>query len=352
MLASFYSPMTHIPRQIPWAESRSREIICTFAIFALGPTVIFWAWFLLQGRHGIHDGYENLVFAMPISSLWITLGPILMQRGEFELEKLISALNEPEIDEEWDMQAIQRAILRADRIYYWITLPLAFAAVASVWWGAPAISSIVKINGVAAQLGGIIVICSVGFASASGMWGCYKALSIVRAATRATSWQWLPFRPQQSRSVRALHEFCWAMALIFSLGNLSLPTLFVVQAELPSLTRGIVVIFVAILAVGGLVLFTVPIRWLRKHGDIQKEQLLEALAAPIEHSQEAVLSADSYSVLELRRRDYVLNMALTLRTAISSLNPIPWPQLVTRGAATLILPLVLSILQLAVTRLL
>jgi hypothetical protein len=349
MLTSAYSPLTGIARRTSWASSRARERAVTFAAFALPPTVAFWAWFLVQGRHGIRHGYHHLVFAMPVTSLWITLGPMLMQHGEFGLEKLVGALNAPAVSGHLGVRAIQRAIDRADRCYYWLTLPFAFAAVAAVWLGHATISSIVQIRGPVAQAAGIVVISSVGFATASGMWGCGKALYLVRVATRTASPDWLPFRSQQPSGMDDLHEFCWSTALIFSSGSVSLPTLMVVQTRLPAPARAIVLLFVGILAIGGLVMFTVPILWLHRIGTVQKERLLDALATPIEFSHEVVLNAGSHSVNELRRREHVLNMALRLRTEISALSPLPLPQLVTRGAATLVLPLVLAILQLAVT---
>lgn len=318
------------------------------------PTAAFWAWFLLQGRLDISDGYGSLVIAMPITSLWITLGPLLMQQGEFGLEKLISAFNGPDVSDHWDTEAIQRTLKRFDRCYYWTTLPIAGAAVASVLIGGETIASIVRIDGFAAVLAGIIVIFSVGFTSASGIWGCAKALLTVRAATRATSADWRPFRAQsqQPECMQALYEFCWSTAFIFSAGSVSLPTLFVAQSQLPPASRMIVFAFIGVLALGGLVLFTVPIVWLRQLGDLQKDRILDSLAVPIERSLESVLDADSYSSVELRRREHVSDVAMKLRSEIASLNPVPLPHLLTRGGATLVIPLVLTTAQIAITRML
>lgn len=352
-LVSAYSPLTEVARRIPWARTRrSRQRLCTFAVFSLGPTIVFWAWFLLQGQHDIRNGYHELIFAMPITALWITSGPLLMQRGEFGLERLLAALNETAAVGHWNLEAVQRAVDRADRYYYWTTLPITVMAVASVWLGSGTIASIVDISGIGARLGGIVVISSVGFATASGMWGCYKAVSIIRAATRTSPSAWLPFRSQQPSGIQALNEFCWSTALTFSVGSISLPTLFVVQSQLPAVARVIVLIFVGILAVGGLVLFTVPISWLRRIGGAQKDQILDALATPIEQSHDAVLHPDHYSLVELTRQGRILDMALKLRGEVSAQTPMPLPQLVSRGAATLILPLVLTLLQIAVTNVL
>jgi hypothetical protein len=53
---------------------------------------------------------------------------------------------------------------------------------------------------------------------------------------------------------------------------------------------------------------------------------------------------------ELSKHSSVLDMALKLRREIYAANPVPLPQLVTRGASTLALPLLLTALQIVVTK--
>lgn len=350
-LTSLYSPLTQLALRLPWFRSdRARQRLAVFVIFSVVPTVVFWSWYLLEGRHGIRHDFHNLSFAMPVTSLWITLGPMLMQHGEFGLQKLVTSLNATASGGRWDLGAIQKAVDRADRLFYWITVPITAAAVASVWLGRATIGSAVDITGSPAQLGGMVVILAVGFTTAAGMWGCFKALTIARAATSTASASWMPFRSQQPSGVQALHQFCWSTALIFSAGSTSLPTLFVVQAHLPGAARAIVLVFIAVLGAGGLLLFTVPISWLRKLGGAQKDEVLDSLAAPIEDIQNAVLHPDEYSADELSKRSSVLDMALKLRREISAANPAPLPQLVTRAAATLALPLLLTAMQIVVTK--
>lgn len=350
-LTSFYSPLTQLARRLPWfRSSRIRQRLATFMIFSLVPTVVFWTWYLLKGRHGIRHDFHNLSFAMPVTSLWITFGPILMQHGEFGVQKLVTSLNATASGGRWDLGTIQKAVDRADGLFYWITVPITTAAVASVWLGRSTIASAVDITGWPAQLGGMVVILAVGFTTAAGMWGCFKALTMTRAATDTAADSWLPFRSLQPSGVQALHQFCWSTALIFSAGSTSLPTLFVVQTQLPGAARAIVLVFIAILGAGGLLLFTVPIGWLRKLGAAQKNQVLDSLATPIENVQDAVLHPDKYSADELTKRGSVLDIALKLRREISTTNPVPLPQLVTRGATTLALPLLLTVLQIIVTK--
>lgn len=93
-----------------------------------------------------------------------------------------------------------------------------------------------------------------------------------------------------------------------------------------------------------------PIGWLRKLSGAQKSQVLDSLAAPIEDVQNAVLHPDQYSADDLTKRSNVLTMALTLRQEIATANPIPLPQLVTRGTTALALPLLMTMLQEIVTK--
>ena len=122
------------------------------------------------------------------------------------------------------------------------------------------------------------------------------------------------------------------------------------QAQLPGLARAIVLVFIAILGAGGLLLFTVPIGWLRKLGEVQKSQVLDSLAVPIEDIQDALLHPDRYSADDLTKRSSTLDMALKLRQEISAASPVPLPQLVTRGASTLAFPMLLTVLQIVVTK--
>lgn len=44
-----------------------------------------------------------------------------------------------------------------------------------------------------------------GFASASGLWGVYMALSVIRGATQRAAIDWHPFRSQQPEGVAHLY---------------------------------------------------------------------------------------------------------------------------------------------------
>jgi hypothetical protein len=137
-LTSLYSPLTQLALRLPWFRSnRARQRLAIFVIFSLVPTAVFWGWYLLKGRHGIRHDFHNLSFAMPVTSLWITFGPMLMQHGEFGLQKLVTSLNATASGGRWDLGAIQKAVDRADDLFYWITLPITAAAVAL---GRPAFS--------------------------------------------------------------------------------------------------------------------------------------------------------------------------------------------------------------------
>lgn len=340
--------MTTLARRIPWARGGIRQTLGTAVLFSVLPTAVFWVWYLAEGEHGIRPGYHKLIAAMPITSLWITLGPLMMHFGERSLTRLLGALNHTAEGSTWDLAPLQRTIDRADKHYYTVVAPITCAAIAAVCLGAGTIGSIVDISSLGARIGGMIVIAVTGFASATGMWGCYKALALVRAATREKSAPWYG-EDEQPNGIRALNTFCWMTALIFSTGSLSLPTLIVVQSQLPSLARGIVIAFMVILGAGGLVLFTVPISWVRRLGSNQRDLVVARYEPALARGRRISRDWHGVTALEVHTVKALYDLAKDSRAEILGRNPVPVPQIITRCAATLILPLALTVLQIAVT---
>jgi disulfide bond formation protein DsbB len=349
-LTSRYSPMTGIPRGIRWvAGHQGRERLCTFCIFSLVPMLLFWAWYMLAVRHNIRSDYHYLSYTMPVSSLWIAFGPMLVQQWEFNLERLIATFNATGETDGWNLKDIQRSIDRADRTYYWFTLPLALAASLALLLAFPALASIITIRGFLAKLAGILVILAVGFTSASGIWGAVKALLVVRGATRRAKIAWLPFRSQQAGGIHEVYLFTWTTAVFFSAGSVFLPSLFVVQTQLPTTAKVIVWIFAALLFAGGLVLFTVPARMLYRLGQTQKGKVLDTLAPPLEAGMSAVADPGQQSTERLEQLGHAVEIALKLRREIGNQSPAPVFNFVARAAATLVLPILITLIQVAVT---
>ena len=345
------SVIVRLPRRLSWtAGHRGRERVVAFSFFALGPTIVFWTWFLAAARHSMSHSYRGLELAMPVSALWITFGPLLMQQWEYNLERLSRVLIASHAADQWDLAAMRRATERADRGYLPFVLPMTIAAPIALWLAYPSYQADLSIRGPVSKAGGLAVIAFVGFVNANGMWAAYKSVQVVRAVTATARPTWFPHRASQPLGMQELARFSWSTAFMFSAGAVFLPSLIIVQARLPLAPRLIVLLFVAILFAGGLALFAVVFNRLGKLARAQQGKAIDQVAESIERVelilQQAQLHHNSLQIVALSMQ---LRSLLTLRGSIQAVNPLPLPQLISRAASTLLLPLVLTALQFMLT---
>ena len=346
-----HSLVIRLPRRLAWSAGRKgRERAITFGVFALGPTIIFWVWFLAAARHSMSHAYHGLEWAMPVSALWITFGPLLMLQWEYSFERLSRVLITSHSVDEWNLGALRRAAKHADRWYFPFVLLMTIAAPVALWSAYPSYQADLSIRGVIAKIGGLAAILFVGFVNANGMWGAYKSVELVRAATVNAHPVWNPYRANQSPGLGELARFAWTSALSFSAGGVFLPSLYIVQSRLPPASRVIVLGFVAILFAGGFGLFTVAVGRLGQLASAQKDKVVDGIAARIEHVssdlEKAGRNSEWAKVTALSTR---LQPLLAEQARIQAMDPLPRPQLISRAASTLLLPLVLTALQFALT---
>jgi hypothetical protein len=341
------TPFVSLPRKLGYARGHPwRERLCVFAVFSLLPTVLFWVYFTVSVWPRITPAYSGLRIAAPISSLWITFGPLLMQQGEFSLERLIAALNRDGPGAGWNFGDIQHALDKAARLYWWITIPLAILAAAAILAAYPSLAAAIPLNAYS-RAGGVFDLLITGFVSASGIWAIYTALSVIRAATRRALIPWHPFRSQRPEGLVQLYTFTWTVALIFSTGSVFLPALYVLRQRLGAVPSTIVLIFAVILFLGGLVLFSVPALMLYNMAQGQQARVLDTLAPVIETSAAQLQQASQQTTVSILRTHYTLSTALQLRTAIAAQNPAPVFNTIARAATTLLIPLFLTLIQIA-----
>lgn len=346
------SPLVRLPRRLLRSSGdRRRERVVAFAVFALVPTIVFWVWFLAAARHSMSHAYRGLELAMPLSALWITFGPLLMQQWEYNVERLSRVLAATGDDDHWDLAAMRRAAQRADRGYLPFVLPMTIAAPIALWLAYPAYQADLSIHGTASKAGGLAVILCVGFVNANGMWGAYKSVQTIRAATAGARPAWHPYRAGQSAGMRELTRFSWTSALMFSAGAVFLPSLYIVQARIPAAPRLIVLLFVAILFSGGLALYTVAFNRLGRLAHSQQSKALNQIAAKLEHVgldlDQAQRNNDVMRLIALGVRQQTL---LAEHAAVQAVDPLPRPQLISRAASTVLLPLVLTVLEFALNK--
>lgn len=343
------TPFVRVPRLIRFVEGRVwRERVCTFVVFSVPPTAFFWIYFIFYVRPNIPHGYESLHWALPVSSLWITFAPPLMQQGEFNLERLIRAFNKDGPGAGWNFGDIQKAISTSDRAYYWFTVPMALGSALAIWLAYPTLSSVIPLNSFT-KATGVFDLLAIGFVSGSGLWGVLMAVSIVRGATMRPAVTWRPFRSQRPAGVAELYRFVWSVAVIFSVGSVFLPLIFGLRPRITGVAAAIVFVSVCLLFIGGLLLYTVPVLMLYRMAERQQAHTLESFSPLIESaiSASGTLMADPPErVLTVH---FALRTILDLRQAIAQEAPAPVFKTLTRAATTLVLPVFLTLLQVALT---
>jgi hypothetical protein len=343
------SPFTAIPRSIGFIQGRIwRERLCVFVIFSFLPTVFFWIYFSLSAWPHISPGYSGLRIAAPITSLWITFGPLLMQQGEFALERLIKAFNDDGPDAGWNYGDIQHAIDAAGRVYYWAALPLAGMAAGAILAAYPTLSSAIPLN-TYSRAGGAFDLLVTGFTAGSGIWAACTAVAVVRGATRRAAVTWRPFRSESPHGLTQLYAFTWTAAVIFSTGSVFLPALIVLRQRLGAVPSTIVLVFATLLFTGGLILFSVPAFMLYRLAQRQQERALDRLAPIIEAGISQLEKTDRQATASVIRTHYAVTTALQLRAAIAAQNPAPVFNTLARAGTTLVLPLFLTLVQIAST---
>lgn len=349
VLSTRFTPFVSLPRRFPFIRGRQwRERLCAFAIFSVPPSLASWLYFTLSVWPHLTPAYSGLRIAIPITYVWVAFGPLFMQQGEFSLERLITALNRDGPRAGWNFDAIQHAIDKAARGYYWISIPLALITAAAFLAAYPTLSAAIPLNPYT-EAGGIFVLLVTGFVAASGIWAVYLVLSVIRAATRGAALTWHPFRSPRPHGLMQLYTFTWSVALLFSTGSVFLPALYVLRGRLGAIPSTIVLVFAAVLFLGGLILFSVPALMLYNMAQDQQARTLDTLAPIIENSITQLEQAGQQTTASILKTHYTLDTALQLRHAIAAQNPAPVFNTIARAATTLALPVVLTLIQIAAT---
>ncbi|WP_261570936.1 hypothetical protein [Frankia gtarii] len=323
--------------------------MANFALFGLAPTVLYWVWYLGQGRDGIPDDYHFLKIAAPLSGLWISLAPLVFQQGEFIYEELLDALSTDETEAGWDIPAIQSSIDRIDRHYALISRSLALPIAISVGYVLHGIRDIAPVDWPAGLLGESVILIFVGHISATGIWGIVKVLAILHSAVTHSTPQWRPFRAPYG-GFQSLFRFAWLNGVNFSLSNFTVPALIAVWPRLHDTTRSISATFIALTSIGGLLTFWLTTVWLNRTSRRMQTEAVEALAPAIETLSTRLVRIDRLSAQEAVHLRHSLDALLMLRQQLLHEDPAPRIRTAFRASTTVVLPVVLIFVQFLLQR--
>lgn len=352
MINSWPTPFVQLPRRMPFncPDGGLRARLVVFAAFAFIPTALFWTWYVVEAyEFTSSQSIVGLRPAMVVSSLWLLLGPLLMQQGEYNLERLLAKFNAPGGSADYDAHRISLSLARVDQLFY-LTVLGGLAAAAALWFAFPNLETVIPIVGIWRRMAGLIVALFVGFVSASGIWGVAKALTLVVSATRCHSGLWWPFGTHTSVSLEALQAFAWKTGIIFSVGSTFLPPLFVVRDSLPLVSEGVVTAFAFLLFAGGFLIFSVPAAILYKLGQRLQDYALAQLDPVFRRVTPMIANIDQRPLHVVTHLHLVVTSATAFRLALQAEDPSPLStRTLARAATTLALPILLTAWQVVST---
>jgi hypothetical protein len=351
-LVTWFSPFTSVPRALRRVRRTTRrQRVAGFCLFALVPSVLFWWWYLTAVQHRLPHEAGSLAYAMPAAAAWVALAPVLMQHGEFVLERLVKAFARMGGYTGWNLEAMQRELDRMDRAYYAVVLPLGLLPPLALALSYRQLGGILPIGSTLDRVAGLAVITAVGLASASGLWGAAKALLLVAVATATATPTWQAFHSDRIWGLRQLYSFAWSEGTIFSFGALFIPAMLAVQPRLSAASKVIVWCFVVLLLVGGLALFSVPTLLLARLAQRRKDAALDALAPLIADAIADAQKIDRLPLTRAMRARWRLDAMLRLRQEMVSAAAAPFSfDYIARASATLVLPALLTAAQIVAQR--
>lgn len=351
-LMSRLTPYTAVPRRLPWfAATQSRQRLANVLVFCAGPSALYWTWYAAGGGDHIPADYHLLRVAAPLAGLFILIGPLAFQQGEFIYERLLQSISDDASEDGWDLTSIQQRINQLDRIYYHVTGPLAIATAVAIGYVFYEIRDIAPVTGTSAKLGALVVLACVGFVTATGVWGAMKVAIIVNTITRTANPTWSPFRTEP-QGIHDLFRFAWSEGVVFSLGNITTPALLAVMPRLPTAAKVVSWSFITLTFVGGLLLFALTSRWLLAMANRQHVEALDKIAPTLEHLAEQVPEVVRMSGDEVLRLRHGLEAALLLHQHIQNCTPSPVSRrTVLAATTTLVIPVLLTLFQVVIAKL-
>lgn len=347
------TPYTGLPRGPPWfVKTLWRQRLANFLMFSAVPTVLFWTWYASGGGDHIPADYRLLRIAAPLSGLFVLIGPLAFQQGEFVYERLLRSISEDGAEGGWDLFSVQQEIDQLDRIYYRVTVPLAVAVATTIGYVFNEIRDIAPLTSTFAKVGAVVVLAFVGFVTATAIWGAIKVTIIINTITKTANPKWYPFRAEP-QGLHELFRFAWSEGVIFSLGNVTAPALLIVMPRVSTAAKIISWGFITLTFVGGLLLLGVTSRWLFTLANRQQSDALDRLAPTLERLADQVPDVTRMPGSEVARLHHSLETVLLLRQHIQNSTPAPFSRrTVLAATTTLVIPTLLTILQIVASKLL
>lgn len=254
------------------------EYPARLAIVGVCPWVLFWAWFFGADVRSHVDG--RLSAAIIAASLWMLIAPLLMALSERHLRSVLSTLCDAPHRDGWAIEPMLSALLRSNR-YYW---PVSIVAVLVFGCGFLAANSLMVDQlglpklALMLRITGTICMAATGLATGAGIWGVIKVVMFFKAIRVHSKPAWYPLRPYQIDGYESLSQFALLTAAGFSCGALFAPIVWIALLESDGIVRLLCAFGLTGLALGSVILFTIPTRYLALLAREARDRQLDRLA--------------------------------------------------------------------------
>jgi hypothetical protein len=327
-----------IPKSIPFVRRHlPLQVLVNLLLFSAPPTIMFWYWMLTEVMPALRPIRNDLLLAMVVASIWITVGPIFMQIAEF-IEDRWFALVKREAAFGWNITAMHGRIIRANRLNLPLALVGGVLTTVSLALALPDLSTIIPIEHGWAVVAGFAVIAQVGFTSTSGLIGAYKAIATSLAATRGVRLNWTPYGSWLSATWSSYWMF-GLLGVMFSTGAVFIPSLLFVESGFHAGARVIVWAFIVLLSLGGVGMFLVPTTHTYQALRRARNEMLSRLDTPIDTLLSQIIECGAERRREALLAHRQLSVLLAARREIEAVRLLPSGHLITNIVITIIVPL-------------
>jgi len=278
-------------------NSESRYLFLIPLGAALPPMIVFILWFLQgflgESSNAFRSG--QFTWAIPVASLWILFGPLLMTLGELEFGKTVRELRRTRNDG-WPIEHIEFCVSRVNRIAWLIVAIFVMLTLVAYLLSEQWLETNLEVGErfSPSWWAGLFVLTHIGHVSGWGVWGVAKALTLTRIVSSSANYKsrskqlgvllppWTPFRSDQVPGMEAIATFAIRTALLFSAGSVMAPAIALTANKVSAVASIPLWIAILVLLLGSSALFIVPAVWISQLARWQKAEYVRRIATRFE----------------------------------------------------------------------
>jgi len=262
--------------------------------------IVFILWFLQGFLGDSSNAFRSgqFTWAIPVGSLWILFGPLLMTLGELEFGKTVRELRRTRGDG-WPIEKIEFSVSRVNRMAWLIVAIFVMLTLVAYLLSEQWLESNLEVGErfSPSWWAGLFVLTHIGHVSGWGVWGVAKALTLTRIVSSSANYKsrskqlgvllppWTPFRSDQVPGMEAIATFAIRTALLFSAGSVMAPAIALTANQVSAVASIPLWIAISVLLLGSSALFVVPAVWISQLANWQKAEYVRRIATRFDLSE-------------------------------------------------------------------